>query len=537
MSDEQIHDKTPPSAEKTPEPSTESGIGRRGFLEALVSLPVVGAFFFSYFQKKAADDVKKEAILEELGVQESGPAYIPDAISRPPSERIRLGIIGNGGEGEALVRHAGFAHPEWIEEAREDHEEDPRHQALEVYMGQQDLNVQLTAVCDVFDVRAERAIAASQVDTRPGAGGPMPPAKRYRHYQDLLASGEVDAVIIATPDHWHSRMTIDAAAEGLPVYCEKCMTRTEEETLAVHDAVTSSGIVFQLGHQNRQSEAHMKAREVIEADILGPITLVEGTTNRNTPWGAWVWDIHEDGNPRTIDWDLFEGPAPNKVPFNLERFFRWRCWYDYGTGLSGDLLSHEYDGINMILDLGIPKSAVASGGIYFFKDGRDVPDVFQAVFEYPERDLTFVYSATLANGNYRGLNFMGHDASMKVSGTLSVTADGESTRYEQKIEDGIIDPSRPMFTYRPGFKGIDAITSATAEYFASRGLLYTYRGGRRMSAYHLLIGEWLDVIRNGGETSCNIERGFEEAITCHMATRSFLENRKVEWDPVTRRIV
>jgi predicted dehydrogenase len=235
---------------------------------------------------------------------------------------------------------------------------------------------------------------------------------------------------------------------------------------------------------------------------------------------------------------LFEGPAPNKVPFSLERFFRWRCWYDYGTGLAGDLLSHEYDGVNQILQLGIPKSCVASGGIYYFKDdGRDVPDVFQAVYEYPNRDLTFVYSATLANGYYRGLRFMGHDASMQVSGTLSVTADGESTRYKQKIEDRIIDPSRPMFTYRPGFKGIDAVTSATEEYFVSRGLLYTYRGGRRVSAYHLLIAEWLDVIRNGGQTSCNIDRGFEEAMTCHMATRSYLEGRKVEWDPVNRRIV
>jgi predicted dehydrogenase len=332
-------------------------------------------------------------------------------------------------------------------------------------------------------------------------------------------------------------MSIDAAAEGIHVYCEKCMTRTEEEALAMHDAIKNSDIVFQLGHQNRQSEAHIKAREVIDANILGPITLVEGTTNRNSPWGAWVWDIHEEGNPETIDWDLFQGPTPHKVPFSLERFFRWRCWFDYGTGLSGDLLSHEYDSVNQILQLGIPKSAVASGGIYFFKDGRDVPDVFQAVYEYPDRDLTFVYSATLANGHYRGLRFMGHDASMQVSGALTVTADGESTRYEQKITDGIIDPSLPMFTYQPGFKGIDAITSATAEYFASRGLLYTYRGGRRMSAYHLLVGEWLEVIRNGGETSCNIDRGFEEAISCHMATRSYLEQRKVEWDPVRRRIV
>jgi predicted dehydrogenase len=521
---------------KAPQP-TEGGMGRRGFLEALVSLPVVGVFFYNYLKKKATDGAKKEAILSELGVQETGPAVIENAISRPPSDRIRLGIIGYGGEGESLVRHAGFAHPGWVEDARRNARENPGDQSLEVYMTQDDLNVQFTAVCDVFDVRAERAIAASQVDTRPGAGGAYPAAKRYRHYQDLIQSGDVDAVIIATPDHWHSRMTIAAAEEGIPVYCEKCLTRTEQEAHDVYEAVTRTGIVFQLGHQNRQSEAHQKAREVVEANILGPITLVEGTTNRNTPWGAWVWDIHEEGNPQTIDWELFEGPAPNKVPFNRERFFRWRCWYDYGTGLSGDLLSHEYDGVNQILGVGIPKSCVASGGIYYFKDGRDVPDTFQAVYEYPDRELTFVYSATLANGNYRGLAFMGHDATMRVSGTLTVMADQNSTRYKTKIEDGTIDTSRAMFTYRPGFKGIDAVTSATAEYFVSRGLLWTYRGGRRVSAYHLLIAEWLDVIRNGGQTSCNIDEAFEEAITCHMATRSFHEGRKVEWDPVQRRIV
>jgi len=106
---------------------------------------------------------------------------------------------------------------------------------------------------------------------------------------------------------------------------------------------------------------------------------------------------------------------------------------------------------------------------------------------------------------------MGHDASMRVSGSLTVTAEGESTRYKQKIEDGVIDTSRPMFTYRPGFKGIDAVTSATAEYFASRGLLYTYRGGRRISAYHLLIAEWLDVIRNdpGGPAADAARRNLE----------------------------
>lgn len=518
-------------------PGGWSSLTRRGLLQSMVSLPVVGVFAYNVLEKRARDEAKKTAILSELGVTEKGPAIMSKATTKASGRRIRLGIIGVGGEGESLLRHAGFAHPDWIRDARKALEVDPRDKQLEVYLNQEDLNVVFTGVCDLFDVRAERGIAASAVTVRPQGAPANPPARRFRRYTDMLASGEVDAVIVATPDHWHARICQDAAAAGIHVYCEKALTRTEEEAHAVYDAVTRSKIVFQLGHQNRQSESHIKAREVIAANILGPITLVEATTNRNTTWGAWVWDIHKDGNPTTIDWAQFEEQAAHKVPFNLERFFRWRCWYDYGTGLAGDLLSHEFDGVNQILQLGIPHSCVATGGIYRFRDGRDVPDVFQAAYEYPDRALSFVYSATLANGMDRGLQLMGHDATMKVGGTLSVTADGSSTRYEKKIAEGVIETSQPMFTYRPGFKGIDAVTSATMQYFASRGLLFTYRGGRRMSAYHLMIQEWLDVIRNGGETSCNIERAFEEAITCHMATRSYLEGRRVTWDPVQRRIV
>jgi predicted dehydrogenase len=520
------------------QPELESrGIGRRDLIKALASIPIFGVFFYGFFKKKAEDDFKKQEILAELGVSEGAPAVIPDAISRPPGDLIRLGIIGYGIEGSSLVRHAGFAHPEWVEEAREAAEENPRNQRLKSYLDQTDLNIAFTGVCDLFDVRAERAIAASAVDTPSGGGPQRSPAKRYLRYTDMLESGEVDAIVIATPDHWHSRITTDAVDAGIHVYCEKCLTRTEEEAHAVYDSVSNSDIVFQLGHQNRQSEAHIKAREIMKANILGPITLIETTTNRNDPVGAWVYEIHEEGSPQTIDWAQFEETAPNKVPFSLERFFRWRCWFDYGTGLSGDLLSHEYDAVNQILDVGIPKSAVASGGTYYFKDGRDVPDVFQAAYEYPDRDLTFVYSATLANGKRRGRLFMGHDATMEVGSGLTINAERSSTRYETKIDDDIIDPGQPMFVYQPGFKGIDAVTSATEEYFASRGLLYTYRGGRRVSAYHLHIEEWLDVIRNGGQTSCNIDRAFEEAMTCHMATRSFQEGRRVEWDPVGRRIV
>jgi predicted dehydrogenase/uncharacterized membrane protein YphA (DoxX/SURF4 family) len=525
-------------ARRGPAPG-EAALGRRDLLQLLAGFPVLGGLVYATFRKKAADDLRRAAILSELEVAETGPAVIPAAVSRPASRRIRLGVIGFGGEGESLVRHAGFAHPDFIADMTRARAENPRDTRLQSFLEQEDLNVDIVAVCDAFTVRAERGVAASTNDTRPGGGTrPLTAAKLYRRYTDLLASDEVDAVIIATPDHWHSRMAIAAAEAGKHVYLEKCMTRTADEAVALRDVLRSRpSVVFQLGHQNRQAEAHLKAREVIRAGILGPVTLVEATTNRNDPWGAWVWEIHKDGSPETIDWEYFQEPAAHRVPFSLERFFRWRCWFDYGTGLSGDLLSHEYDAVNQILDLGIPAAATASGGIYHFKDGRDVPDVFQAVLEYPDRDLTLVYSATLANGRNRGMVFMGHDASMQVGTGLTVTADGSSTRYKEKIERKLIDPAMPMFTYRPGFKGVDAVTSATEEYFVSRGLLWTYRGGRRVSAYHLHIKEWLDIIRDGGDTSCNIDRGFEEAITCHLATASFQQGRRVRWDSGRSRIV
>ncbi|MCD4769591.1 MAG: gfo/Idh/MocA family oxidoreductase, partial [Bacteroidales bacterium] len=223
--------------------------------------------------------------------------------------------------------------------------------------------------------------------------------------------------------------------------------------------------------------------------------------------------------------------------FSLERFFRWRCWWDYSTGLSGDLLTHEYDAMNQIFGFGIPDSAVSSGGIYHFKDGRTVPDVLHTVFEFDKRELTMMYSATLANGRSRGKLIMGTDATMELSNSMTIYADKDSERYREKIEAGIIDPELPILSFLPGKKTVDAVTSATEQYFAGRGLLYTYRGGKRINTTHLHIKEWLNVIRNGGNTSCNIDRGFEEAITAHMGTISYREGRRVRWDRENEKII
>lgn len=513
-------------------------IGRRQVLKALASIPVFGAFFSGVFVKKAHDESRRQAILSELGLAKKAPEVLPQTTLHKKGELVRVGIIGNGGRGEHLVRAAGFAHPDFLEITGEREERKWRRQRILDFLSQEDLNVRVTGVCDVFDVRAERGLAAAQNDTRPGGGsGRLEGAKRYRHYRDMLESEDIDAVIIATPDHWHAQMTIDAVQAGKHVYCEKCITRTEDEVLRVEETVKTSGVVFQLGHQNPQQETFRRAKEIIDKNILGKITLVETTTNRNTPTGAWVYSIHPEASPENIDWEHFQEPSPHKVPFSLERFFRWRCWFDYGTGLSGDLFSHEFDAVNQILSLGIPKTVVASGGIYFFRDGRDVPDVFQVACEYPERALTLVYSATLASGRGRGRVFMGHDAWMEVGGTLTVNADGSSTRYREKIERAIIDPSLPLVSFRPGAKGIDTVTSATEKYFATKGLMYTFQRGRAVDLTHLHVREWIDCIRTGRKPSCDIERGLEEGITCHMATKSYLEGRKVAWDPVGRRIV
>ncbi|MCK4746838.1 MAG: Gfo/Idh/MocA family oxidoreductase, partial [Bacteroidales bacterium] len=389
-----------------------------------------------------------------------------------------------------------------------------------------DLNIENRGISDIYNSRLEKGVALAGKN-----------AKGYKHYKELLASDDIDAVMIASPDHWHAKMAIDAANAGKHIYLEKCMTRTVGEAIDLRDAVKKSKVVFQLGHQGRQRDLNLKAKELIEKGTLGKITLIETTTNRNDPFAAWVWPVHENAGKHSIDWDLFQETAPEKVSFNPERFFRWRCYWAYGTGMAGDLLTHEFDTVNSILNLGIPHSANASGGIYFYNDGREVPDVFHATYEYPDRKLTLLYSGTLANGIPRGTLIMGHDASLELGRSLTVWADKQSTKYRSRIEAGIINPSTPIVRYNMDRGDVDAISSATSKYFADRGLVHTYREGQMVNTTNLHIAEWLNCIRYGGETSCNIDQGFQEAISAHMATASYQDGRRVQWDHINEKII
>jgi predicted dehydrogenase len=509
-------------------------MGRRDVLKGLATVPFVGALLLAWWNKRRKDHYMNENIFNEIKVSTKAPENEPVI---PKDRKIRLGIIGFGIRGEQIMRGAGFAVPDVIDEWKEGALADSSDKRYEDFLRQEDLNIEVNGICDVYDVHAERALMATGNIARQGSDAKTTPiAKRYKNYMELIQSNDIDAVIIAAPDHWHSRMSMDAALAGKHVYVEKGMTRTAEEAYEMVDVIKKSGICLQLGHQGRQTASYNKAKEVIRENILGPITLIEVTTNRNSPNGAWQYEIDEGAGPHNIDWEQFTGYGPVR-PFSLERFFRWRCWWDYGTGLSGDLLTHEYDAMNQILDLGIPHSVVSSGGIYFFKDGREVPDTFQVTLEYPERNLTFLYSATLASNRARGKVIMGHDANMEVGEILTVWADYESTRFKKMIENGTINTDIPLFSFIPGRRKVDAVATATEKYFAGRGLLYTYRDGVRVDTTHLHVKEWLDCIRSGKQPSCNIDRGFEEAISAHMATISYRENRKVFWDPVAKKIV
>jgi predicted dehydrogenase len=269
------------------------------------------------------------------------PLLAADAVSL--GDRVRFGMIGIGMQGSNLLA-----------------------QSIELP------GIECMAACDLYD---GRHTLAREITAKPS----LPATRRY---QDLLANKDIDCIVAAVPDHWHKQVVVDAVTAGKDIYCEKPMSHSPADGVAMVEATKRTGRIVQIGSQRVSSLICAKAKEMISQGMLGEMMLVEGWLGRNDPTGAWEYPPPFDLSPQNLDWDTWQGTVPKK-PFDPYTFARWRCWKEYGTGLAGDLLVHLVSGMMFMMSINeAPKQATAIGGIRRWKDGRNMPDVHATLFYY-----------------------------------------------------------------------------------------------------------------------------------------------------------
>src|SRR6476659_1921275 len=249
------------------------------------------------------------------------------------SDRVRFGIIGVGMQGSGLLGTA-IRLPE----------------------------VECVAACDLYD---GRHVLAREI-VRPD----LPVTRRYR---ELLDNKDIDCIVAAVPDHWHRQVVIDAVSAGKDIYCEKPMSHTAADGVAMVTAAKKTNRIVQIGSQRVSSQVCAKAKEIIASGKLGDLMLVEGWMGRNDPTGAWEYPPPFDLSPATLDWDTWQGDVTPKRAFDPILFARWRCWKEYGTGVAGDLLVHLISGIMFMLGVNEPPAQESSmGGIRHWKEGSNL---------------------------------------------------------------------------------------------------------------------------------------------------------------------
>ena len=495
----------------------------------MVGLPFLGYFANRFYVSEKQITPLPKIDWSEYGVSEYGLDIIPATGYSTKGDKIRIGVVGIGGRGVMLLESLGHVSKEWAEKNTKNGLPNP---ALKKFLDQEDLNVEITGVCDTCSIRAQAAADIIASPVRSGKASQAKSPKIYPSYRDMLQDDNLDAIIIATPDFWHEKMAVDAALAGKHVYIEKPMCQTVDEAKNLSDIVRKTGIIFQVGHQNRQQASYIMAKKMFEKNVLGPVSLIETYTNRNSDGGAWIRGIEKGANASNVNWKEFLGDKPWRE-FDLDRYFNWQKWFEYGTGPAGNQFTHRYDCINQIMNLGIPKTVVATGGNFYFKDPRDIPDVLNAVFLYPDRGLSLTYDCVLRNSNPRPITIMGQEGTMKVSAGLEIFSDSYSKNFNQFNEH----PEVPIFAYNSRNYGVDALTSATAKSYSESGFGYTSIKGEIIDTTFLHLKEWLYGIRKGVQPSCNVEKGFEETVTFYMSNLAYLEKRVVEWDAENEKII
>jgi predicted dehydrogenase len=265
--------------------------------------------------------------------------------------------------------------------------------------------VKLVAVADCYDGRLARSKEIWGADTF-----------TTRDYNEILARKDVDAVIIGTPDHWHKQASIDSMKAGKDVYCEKPMIHEYKDGPAMIEAAKSTNRILQIGSQRVSSILYAKAKELLASGAIGKLNMVTARWDRNSSMGAWNYTIPPDASAQTCDWVRFQGTAA-KIPFSAERFFQWRKWNDYGSGVAGDLFVHLFSGTHFITGSHGPTQGMATGGLRYWKDGRDALDVVLGLFDYAEGfNLSLRVNFVDGGEESEGLLFTGDEGTLEVGG-------------------------------------------------------------------------------------------------------------------------
>jgi len=381
--------------------------------------------------------------------------------------------------------------------------------------------VKMVAVSDVYDGRMTRFREMFGKD-----------CFCSRDYREILARKDVDAVIIATPDHWHDRIAIDAMNAGKDLYVQKPMVQKVEYGHPVIDTWKKTGRILQVGSQRVSSLMYIKARDLVRAGAIGEVNVVDAHIDRNSALGAWQYPIPPDASPRTIDWDRFLGRAPKK-DFDPIRLFRWRNYQDYGTGIPGDLFVHQFTAIHFVMDSIGPTRISASGGLHFWKDGRDVPDVMLGMFDYPKTDAHPEFHVVLrvnfvAGQNSQQFRFVGTEGILTFGGDGLIlskrpreTEPGYQVEsFSKAMQDAYIGKYREKYPLQT--PNADAMRPMTDEKFPLDG-----RDAQR--AHHV---NFIEAVRSRKPVVEDAIFGLRAAAPAVLANTSYFERRPVNWDPV-----
>ena len=357
----------------------------------------------------------------------------------------------------------------------------------------------VAAICDAYT--GNLAKAGVRIQT---LGGNTP--KPYADYRDLLRDKSIDAVFIATPEHLHATMLIDALAAGKHVYTEKPLAHTIEEGEKVLQAAANSKQVVQVGTQNRSNSLYVKAKEMVAAGMIGEVHYTRAFWYRNSleDAPAWRYAIPADANEQNTDWLRFLGNAP-KRPFSKARFYQWRLYWDYSGGISTDLLVHQTDIAQFVLGKPAPQACMAGGAILrWTHDDHEVPDTMSAIYEYPG-GFHLNYSCYFGNDHYGyGEQFMGNEGTIEVLNRQSLNF------YPEKL--GGKAPQR----------------------VAARKELGISLPGNDAKAVEEHIHNFFEAVRGRETVVAPLDAGQRAAISGHLATLSFRRNRKIFWDEQTR---